>query len=197
MAPSPNPVVNLQDRAIDNLRFIRETMERSGQFTAVPGWGGALMGVTALVASYLAGIQETPRLWLNVWFAEVFVAAVIGFLAVWLKAKDLPERHLAPLRKFLLSFSPALMAGAVLTLVLYRATNYAMLPGMWLLMYGSAVVSGGTFSVRVVPAMGLCFIALGCAALFAPAGWANWLLAAGFGGLHLAFGIWIARKYGG
>jgi hypothetical protein len=197
MASSPNPVVNLQDHAIDNLRYIRETMERSGQFTAVPGWGGVAMGVTALIAAYLASVQETPRLWLDVWFGEVLVAAAVGSFAVWYKARALTERHMAPFRKFLLSFSPALLAGAVLTLVLYRATNYAMLPGMWLLMYGAAVVSGGTFSVRVVPAMGVCFIVLGCGALFAPQQWSNGLLAAGFGGLHIAFGLWIARKFGG
>jgi hypothetical protein len=197
MAASPNPVVNLQDHALDNLRYIRETMERSGQFTAVPGWGGVAMGFTALAAAYLAAIQETPRLWLDVWFAEVFVAAIVGSLAVWRKARDLSERHLAPLRKFLLSFSPAIVAGAVLTLVLYRAADYAMLPGMWLLMYGAAVVSGGTFSVRVVPTMGVCFIALGCVALFAPQAWSNVLLGAGFGGLHIVFGFWIARKFGG
>jgi hypothetical protein len=197
MAAVPKPVVNLQDRAFDNLRFIRETMERSGQFTAVPGWGGVAMGVTALIAAYVASVQPTPRLWLNVWFAEVFVAAIIGFLAVWNKARVLPDRHLAPSRKFLLSFSPALVAGAVLTLVLYRAADYAMLPGMWLLIYGAAVVSGGTFSVRVVPAMGVCFMVLGFGALLAPQHWSNALLAAGFGGLHIVFGTWIAREYGG
>lgn len=197
MALSPNPVVNLQDHALENLRFIRETMERSGQFTAVPGWGGVVMGITALVAAYLASIQETHRLWLNVWFCEVFVAAAVGFFAVWTKSRALSERHMASFRKFLLSFSPALLAGAVLTLVLYRGAHYAMLPGMWLLMYGAAVVSGGTFSVRVVPAMGVCFIALGCGALFAPPQWTDGLLAVGFGGLHVVFGLWIARKYGG
>jgi hypothetical protein len=197
MASSPNPVVNLQDHALDNLRFIRETMERSGNFTAVPGWGGVAMGVTAFVAAYLASIQPTPRLWLDVWFGEVLVAALVGCLAVWTKARRLSEYHLAPFRKFLLSFAPALIAGAVLTLVLYRAGDYSMLPGLWLLMYGAAVVSGGTFSVRVVPTMGVCFIVLGCVALFGPSQWSNGLLAIGFGGLHVVFGFWIARKFGG
>ena len=197
MAPSPDTVVNLHEHAIDNLRFIRETMERSGHFTAVPGWGGVAMGVTALAATYLAAIQETPRLWLNVWFAEVMIATAIGFFAVWTKSRVLSDRHMASFRKFLLSFSPAMLAGAVLTVVLYRGAHYAMLPGMWLLVYGAAVVSGGTFSVRVVPAMGLCFMVLGCGALLAPAHWTNALLAVGFGGLHVVFGFWIARKYGG
>jgi hypothetical protein len=197
MASPPSPLVNLQDHAIDNLRFIRETMERSGAFTAVPGWGGVAMGVTALVAAWIAGMQPTLHGYLNVWFAEVAVAAMVGAIAVWLKARRMTGQHMAPFRKFLLSFSPSLAAGSILTLVLYMNGTYSLLPGLWLVMYGSAVVSGGTFSVRVVPAMGVCFIALGGLALFAPPSWSNAILAAGFGGLHIGFGYWIAREYGG
>jgi hypothetical protein len=199
MAAQPSPVISLQDDAIDNLRFIRETMERSSAFTAVPGWGGVAMGVTALVAAYVAAQQPTPRTWITVWIVEFVVAAAIGSLAVWWKARKSVDRHLAPLRKFLLSFLPPVFAGAVMTLALYRAGMYGLLPGTWLLSYGAAVISAGTFSVRIVPAMGVCFVVLGCTALLAPAAavWPGWLLAAGFGGLHVVFGLWIAKSYGG
>lgn len=193
----PSPVVNLHDHALDNIRFIRETMERSGAFTAVPGWGGVVMGCTALIAAYVAALQPTPQAWLVVWIAEVLVAALAGSYAVWTKVRTIEGRHLASLRKFLLSFSPSLLVGAVLTVVLYRAGVIHLLPGLWLVSYGSAVISGGSFSVRVVPAMGACFVALGCVAFAAPASWANILLGAGFGGLHIGFGVWIARRFGG
>jgi hypothetical protein len=100
-------------------------------------------------------------------------------------------------RKFVLGFSPPMVVGALLTMVLYAAGLLSVLPGLWLLLYGTAIVSAGAFSARVVPVMGLGFMVLGATALFAPPGWREGLLALGFGGLHIVFGILIARRYGG
>ena len=197
MASQPNRVLSMQDHAFDNLRFIRETMERSGSFTVVPGWGGVVMGVTALLASYFAYRQPTPRTWLNVWFIEALVAAVVGSIAIWKKARAARSEILsAPTRKFLLSFTPAIITGALITLSAYLSGSYLILPGVWLTCYGSSVISGGTFSVRAVPIMGAGFLLLGALAFLIPP-WGNALLAAGFGGLHIIFGLLIARRYGG
>jgi hypothetical protein len=188
----------LHERAMDNLRFIRETMERAASFTAVSGWGGVLMGITALVAAAVASRQKNLEAWLATWIGEALLAAVIGSLAVARKARraNIPLFS-KPGQKFALSLSPPILAGVVLTDVLYRAGLAEMLPGIWLLLYGTGVVTGGAFSVRVVPVMGACFMLVGTAALFLPAVWGNWLMAAGFGGLHITFGIIIARRYGG
>ena len=197
MAAQTNRVLSMQDHAIDNLRFIRETMERSGAFTAVPGWGGVVMGVTALIASYIASRQPTPRTWLNVWFFEALVAASIGAIAVWKKSDSArSELFSAPTRKFLLSFTPAIITGALITLSAYLSGSYSILPGVWLTCYGSSVISGGTFSARIVPVMGAGFLLLGALAFLTP-GWGNSFLAIGFGGLHIVFGLLIARRYGG
>jgi hypothetical protein len=102
-----------------------------------------------------------------------------------------------PGRKFVAGFAPAMAAGIVLTPVLYRQGEAGLLPGVWLLLYGAAVVSGGGASVRVVPAMGALFMLAGALALFLPATSGDLLLAAGFGGLHIIFGTIIAVKYGG
>lgn len=187
-----------RDRAIENLRYIRETLERSTAFTAVPGMGGMAMGLTALAAAILASRQITATAWLTVWLAEAMVAFLVGGWALAWKARaaNVPVLSGAG-RKFALSLLPPLVAGAALTIALFEASLLHALPGLWLLLYGTAIVTGGAFSVRVVPVMGLCFMGLGCAALFVPTSLGNLFLAAGFGGLHLIFGFIIARRHGG
>lgn len=189
---------SLQGRATDNLRFIRDTMERAAAFTAVPGWGGVLMGTTALFAAFVAARQPSASGWLSIWLAEAALAFAIGVIEMVRKARNLHVPLLyGPGRKFALGLLPPFAAGALLTLALYRAGSIEEIPGVWLLLYGTGVVCGGAFSVRVVPAMGLCFMSLGAVALLGPATWGNWLLAAGFGVVQIAFGIVIVRRYGG
>jgi hypothetical protein len=188
----------LHARAMDNLSYIRRTMERATAFTAVSGWGGVTMGGVALVAAVVASRAQTALAWVACWVTSAVLALLIGGWAMAAKAR----RAGTPLlswsgRRFVLSFLPPLAVGALLTVVLTRGAMEQTLPGMWLLLYGSGVVSGGAFSVRAVPVMGICFMLLGGAALFGPAHWGNPLMAAGFGGLHILFGLLIARKYGG
>jgi hypothetical protein len=190
--------IPIDARAADHLRYIRETMERAAEFTAVPGWGGVAMGITALVAAFAASRQTTPRAWLAVWLIEAFVAVAIAAPAAATKAHRANSSLLSgPGRKFVLSFAPPIVVGGLLTYVLFHAGLFAALPGVWLMLYGTAIVTGGAFSVRVVPVMGMCLMLLGAAALFAPAAWGNAYMAAGFGIVQLGFGWWIARHYGG
>lgn len=196
-APKREPIP-IDARAADHLRYIRETMERAGEFTAVPGWGGVAMGITALAAAFFAARQASPRMWLAVWLMEAFVAVAIAASAAATKAHRANSRLFSgPGRKFLLSFAPPIVVGGLLTYALFHAGAFAALPGVWLLLYGTAIVTGGAFSVRVVPVMGLCLMTLGATALFAPAVWGDALMAAGFGAVQIAFGIWIARHHGG
>jgi len=188
----------LHDHAIDDLRFIRQTMERAGVFTAVPGWGQVIVGATALAAAFFASREATPAMWLAVWSVEAVAAMVIGVASLAHKAR-MAE---APLfsqtgRRFMLSFSLPLMVAAILTIPLFRIGLVHLLPGVWLLLYGTAVLSGGAFSVPVVRVMGGCFMAFGVLALAAPAMWGDAVMAASFGALHIAFGLVIARRYGG
>jgi hypothetical protein len=188
----------LQAHALDHLRYIRETMEQAGAFTAVPGRGQVWIGISALAAALVATRVPAGAPWLAVWLVELGVAIAIAVVAIRRKTRVVDPPLLAgPFRRFAFSFSMPLLAGAPLTLALYLGGIARLLPGAWLLLYGTAVVTGGAFSVRIVPVMGLCFMTIGAAALFAPAAWGNALLAAGFGGLHIAYGLLIARRYGG
>ena len=192
---SPEP---LHDRAIADLRFIRDTMERAGSFTAVPGRGQVLIGATALVTAWIAARQAAPLAWLVVWLTEAVIALAIAAVAVGRKAR---AGH-TPLdsgvtRRFGLAFLPPLAAGALLTVPLYFSGTIRLIPGTWLLLYGTGMMTGGALSVPVVPLMGLSFALIGVVALAAPPAWGDACLAAGFGGLHVLFGAVIARRYGG
>jgi hypothetical protein len=183
---------------MDNLRYIRETMERASAFTAVPGWGQVAIGLTAIAATYLAAHQATPRAWLGVWLAEAIISLLITGWLMDRKARKLRVPLFSgPGRKVAFSLSPPMVVGALLTVVLFRAGLVKVIPGMWLLLYGTGVVTGGMFSVSIVPVMGICFMALGAAGLFVPTLAGNWLMGFGFGGLHIIFGAIIARRYGG
>lgn len=193
-----NEPINLGDRAIENLRFIRETMERSMHFTAVPGYGGILIGITALVTAYIASQQVYRRDWLIAWLVEACLAFSIGLLAMWQKSK-LADQSLfsIPAKKFAFGFAPPLIAGIAITLGLWRYEHYDVMAPVWMLLYGTSVVTGGAFSVRIVPVMGWLFIGLGALAFALPAGYGNYLMAVSFGLLHMVFGAVIARRYGG
>src|ERR671939_1698738 len=188
----------LHDRAMDNLRFIRETMERASAFTAVPGWGQVAIGLTALFAALVASQQKTFGAWFAVWMTEAAVSACSAGWTMYRKAHASDTSLLSrPGRKLIINLSPPMVVGALLTVVFYRAGLTGLLPGLWLLLYGTGVVTGGAFSVRPVPVMGLCFMVVGAAALFCPSRWGDAFMAAGFGGLHVIFGLHIARRYGG
>jgi len=187
----------LPARAMEDLRFIRQTMERSSSFTAVSGRGQVLVGATALLATAIAHKQSTQN-WLLVWITEAAVACAIALTSIYRKAysKGLPLTS-GPGKKFAVSFLPPALAGLILTIVLTKAGLPQFLPGTWLLLYGAGVVTGGAFSVAIVPVMGSCFMLAGAVAFIAPAKWGDIFMVAGFGGLHILFGILIARKHGG
>jgi hypothetical protein len=196
MAERPEPI---HAYAVENLRFIREAMARATEFTAVPGWGGVAMGITAIAAAAVSGPPDNSLRWVLIWFVEAAIAAAIALVTMTIKARrsGAPLSSAAPAYRFALAYVPPLVAGMVLTPVFATMDLMARLPGCWLLLYGTAVATGGAFSVRIVPLMGVCFMTLGVVAFAAPAAWGHWLMAAGFGALHIVFGIIIARRYGG
>jgi hypothetical protein len=192
------PPARTAPEVFEDLRFIRDTMERSSAFTAVSGWGQVLLGGTAVAAAWLAAGQISPFAWLRVWLAEGLLAVAIGLLSCTWKAnrRGLPLFS-GPARKVILGLAPPLVSGAFLTFLLFRAGLQSALPATWLLLYGAGIMTGGAFSVPIVPVMGVCFMLLGGLAVLGPAAWGSWFLAAGFGGLHILFGLLIARRHGG
>ena len=188
----------LDSEAESSIRFIRSTMERAASFTAVPGWGGVAMGVTALLAAWLASRATTSSAWLAVWLVEAVLACAIGVWAVGAKARRSGSPLFAgAVRRFAMTLAPPIVAGAIATVALARNGLVGLLPPIWLTLYGAGVITGGATSVRAVPVLGLLFMATGTAAFFTPPSWGNSWLAVGFGGLQIVFGVYIARRHGG
>lgn len=195
-APSGPP--EMQARAMDNLRFIRGIMESAATFTAVSGWGQVVIGITAIGAALIAARQTLPSAWVATWLAEAGIAMGISIASMTIKSHAANQPLLTgAFRKLILSFSPAMFAGVVLTAVLVQHGLFSWLPGSWMLLYGAAVVSAGTYSTRSVPVMGAGFMAAGAVAFLVPSAWHTSMMIAAFGGLHIVFGVLIARRHGG
>jgi hypothetical protein len=192
------PLVALRDRAMDNLRYIRETMERSAAFTHVSGLGGVGMGLVALGAAAVASRAATPGTWLAIWLAAAAISFAVSALMMARKSRAEGVPLLSgPGRRFAWNMIPPLAAGGVLTAALARAGQFGLLPGTWILLYGVSIVTGGSYSVRLIPSMGAVFMLLGLMALASPAAWGDAYMAIAFGGLHIVFGLVIWRKHGG
>lgn len=207
-SPTQEPPA-LHDRAIENISFIRRTMEGAASFTDVPGRGLMMIGALGVAGAFLASRQTSPNGWLTAWLCTAGIAGSVGIGTMLHKMRRRlgagGALHLsAPARKFILGLWPALFAGAVLTLALVdtqfpdlgSAQADRMLPGLWLLLYGVGITTAGTHAIRAVPLMGGGFAALGTLALFSPVD-GDLMMALGFGVLHLAFGFHIARRHGG
>jgi hypothetical protein len=195
MTQTPPRTESLHQHAERELRTIRRAMQRAGSFTALPGWGGMAMGVVGVASALLAARAGSASEWLEIWLIAAALAVPVGSWTLWQEARragvDLTR---GPARLFVFSLAPPLLVGAVLSAALWTRGSIGLLPATWLLLYGMATLASGTFSLRLVAAMGACFIALGSVAAFAPLAMGNLLLGVGFGGLHVVFGFLILRR---
>ncbi|HBX37020.1 MAG TPA: hypothetical protein DEG76_06940 [Pseudohongiella sp.] len=192
---SSNPT-RLADHAEENLRFIRSTMEQAGVFTGISGLGYLLTGLTALIAAWIAA-PYAPEIQADIWMVELLIATSVASTFTVLKTRRQGRSiRLATTRKLLSAFLPAMIAGGLLTLAGYVHNFHSLLPGIWLTLYGAAVMTAGAWSVRVLPLMGALFMVIGSLALLLP-DLGNTLMGIGFGSLHCVFGFIIWRRYGG
>jgi len=187
----------IESRALGTLAYIRASIESSSSMD-VPGMAGIVMGIIGVLAAIVVSLPRWAAHWLGIWLAAAVVALVLGGALV---ARQIAQRgharYLGPVRKFLLCLCPALLAGAVLTLVLATAGETHVIPGMWLLLYGCAVLSASTVTTagiaRLICLMGGLFVALGLITFLLPATVHTAMLGLGFGILHIIFGFLIGR----
>jgi len=193
------PLFALHDRAEADLAFVRAAVERSAYFSAVPGVAGIAMGISALAAAPLAAMQPTQQRWLGVWIGEAVIAGVIGAVGiVWKARRRRVPLGVGPARRFALGLVPPIIAGGALTVACVRDSAWSLIPSVWLLCYGIAVLGAGAVSAtRVVPMLGAAFVAAGMAAIASPDAWGDAYMALTFGVGHAVAGFIIARHHGG
>jgi hypothetical protein len=206
--PETEPPIALEAVALEHLSFIRQTMARSAPLTAVSGWGMVAMGVAAIAGGYVAALRRTPDWWIWTWLAVAAIGCLAGFVTTVFKGRRLNAPFFPDvLWRFALNLFPAILAGVVITELFYERNLDALMPGLWLMMYGVGVVTGGAFSIRILPIMGACFMVLAVSAWYPPVDvWtpvigslrvADIYLMGGFGALHIVCGFIIARRYNG
>jgi hypothetical protein len=201
--PRPHParerdLVQIDEGAAANLRYIRSTMEAAHTFTTVPGNGCIAMGLLALLAASLEAFTPLAAHWLALWVSAATLACTTALVLVVRKARDqdLSLKH-AVARRFFMTLAPAFVAGAILTAVLVDEVPRATIAGLWLLLYGTGVAASGVFAIRVVWGAGVAFMLLGAATFLLPAPLAPAMLALGFGGIHIVLGEIVRRRHGG
>ncbi len=187
----------IESRALGTLAYIRASIESSSSMD-VPGMAGIVMGIIGVLAAVAVSLPRLAPHWLAIWLIAAALALLLGGALV---ARQLVRRghsrYLGPARRFLLCLCPTLLAGAVLTMVLESAGTTGLIPGMWLLLYGCAVLSASTVTTaeiaRLISIMGGLFAGLGLIAFALPAISHTVTLGLGFGLLHIIFGILIGR----
>ncbi|MEQ8406712.1 MAG: hypothetical protein RKH07_00365 [Gammaproteobacteria bacterium] len=187
----------LYRKAEDNLAFIRSSMESATAFTGVSGAGYIVAGLSAFAATWIAQQQPTLERWLLVWMLELALAAPLILLLTALKAKQQGSSLWSSNgKKLLLAFAPAMTVGGLLTLNSYLTDDIQRLPGIWLGIYGAAVMTAGAYSVAAIPIMGALFILISAAILVTGIP-ATLTMGVSFALLHCLFGYLIWRDYGG
>ena len=189
--------IPIESRALGTLAYIRSSIESSGSM-AVPGMAGITMGAIGVIATIVASVPSTAPYWLQIWLVAAAIAlAVGGAMMAREAAQSGHARYLGPVRKFLLCLCPALFAGAVLTFVLWNSGATRLIPGVWLLLYGCAVLSASTVTIprtmKLICIMGSLFMLLGLSAFVASPAMHTSILGLGFGALHSIFGVLIGR----
>ncbi len=191
-----NPIP-IESRALGTLAYIRASIESAGSM-AVPGRAGIVMGIIGIIATLASSLPRLAVHWLTIWLIAGAIALLVGGAMMAREAAlSGHARYLGPVRKFLFCLCPALLAGAVLTLVLWLAGNTSLIPGVWLLLYGCAVLAASTVTIprtmSLIRIMGCLFMLLALLAFAAPANMHTLILGTGFGALNSIFGVLIGQ----
>jgi hypothetical protein len=202
-----------QQRYLDDLKDIKDIMNRSSRFLSLSGLSGVFAGVFALGGAYLAygtvyksqdylGYRqadmstETLTTLLLIALATVALAVGVGILLTTREARKSNQKLWdAQTKRLMINLLIPLVTGGILCLMLLLTGYIGFVAPLTLIFYGLALVNASKYTLTEVRSLGLLEIGLGLLAVhFIGYGLIFW--AAGFGVLHIIYGIVMHIRYG-
>ena len=193
------------EEARENLRVIRQTMERSTKYSTLSGISGVLVGlagIAGVVATWVLGpgaaIYHHPLRLASIWIVTLFTAIGIDLICNKRRAARVGKHIVSSLgAHIVLAALPAFFAAGILTYFFFQHHLLIYLWGVWMLCYGLAICAVGLFSVRPATYLGSAFVIAGAATLLMPAvPYHLIMMAVTFGGFHILYGVLMARRHG-
>lgn len=193
---------------LQDLKDIKDLMNKSSQFISLSGLSGILAGVYALIGAWIANalIENNTRLYItleSVLFKQILLIAgcvlaaslITAYLLTVNKAKKMGEKVWnASSKRLLINFAIPLVTGGIFALLLLKNGYYGLVAPIMLLFYGMACLNASKYTLRDVRYLGLTEIILGLFAVeFSGYGLYFWVL--GFGVCHILYGTVMYYKY--
>jgi hypothetical protein len=192
---------------IRDIAEIRSMMERSSRFLSLSGWTGILAGVYALAGAYIAwkflnfnpdGFTYSTGSPGNLLLLGLIVLALALGTAIadsFRKARARGEKAWNITSKRLLaSMAVPLVTGGILVLILFVQDMHGLIAPVTLLFYGLALFNAGRYTYKEIKIFGLAEITLGLISSYF-IGYSLLLWAAGFGVVHIIYGVYMFYSY--
>ncbi len=204
-----------RDKYIDDLKDIKDLMNRSSKFISLSGWSGISIGIVALIAAFIAHLKIKNWYTLNSFdgiingkaidalkedlliIAAITLILSLGFGIIFTinKSKRINQKLWSKQSKTLLiNLLIPLIIGGILCLLFIQKGNYGVVAPLTLLFYGLALINASSYTIGEIKSLGILNCILGLIGVY-QIGIGIILWGIGFGVLHIIYGILMKIKH--